>query len=361
METWRLYTEYDREVSVGHGLAVDDTLALSISEHGGEPILHLYTFEPCAIVGRYQDIEAALNIPRCEELKISYNRRSTGGGTVIMGPKVIALGLGLPRDHWSVRGEFGKIFQVMSRVFIRMLKKFGVKGEFRPKNDIEVNGKKIAGLSASKEFDRAILFHTSFLVEFDVPLMLEIMRLPTEKLYDKGFNCFSERLTDLSREVGQPVPIMNAFEALRFAFEEELGVTLKEDTLSPWEVDMVKKLEKTRYSDPKWIFSRRHPRSRMIEVTRKTRAGLIQLFLSFAGNALEYILITGDFFSTTKEIQSIESALRWSIAERENILRNLDEVWHDEIIHNLKKDEFIDLILEGKEKAFLSIQKVGYR
>lgn len=61
------------------------------------------------IVGRYQDIEAALKLDRCRERGVEYNRRSTGGGTVIMGPEIVALGLGINVDHpgsqsWCGRG-----------------------------------------------------------------------------------------------------------------------------------------------------------------------------------------------------------------------------------------------------------------
>ncbi|MBW1683166.1 MAG: lipoate--protein ligase family protein, partial [Deltaproteobacteria bacterium] len=62
---------------------------------------------------------------------------------------------------------------------------------FQPKNDLEVGGKKIAGLSAANETGACLLFHTSLLVDFDVPLMLDIMNTPLIKVRDKGYSCFS--------------------------------------------------------------------------------------------------------------------------------------------------------------------------
>ena len=92
---WRLFKNISRPVSTAAGLAVDDTLPQSVANHRSPPILHLYTFVPSVIVGKYQDIKAALRLERCRARGIECNRRSTGGGTVIMGPEIVALGLGI--------------------------------------------------------------------------------------------------------------------------------------------------------------------------------------------------------------------------------------------------------------------------
>ena len=62
---WRLFKNTTRSVSTAEGLAVDDTLPQSVANHGSPPILHLYTFVPSVIVGKYQDNEAALKLDRC--------------------------------------------------------------------------------------------------------------------------------------------------------------------------------------------------------------------------------------------------------------------------------------------------------
>ena len=64
----------------------------------------------------------------------------------------------------------------------------------------EVDGKKIAGLSAASDMGKSLLFHTSLLVNFNIPLMLEIMNTPLVKLHDKGYNCFSQRMTTVRQE-----------------------------------------------------------------------------------------------------------------------------------------------------------------
>jgi len=128
MEEWRHLKEWDKMVSTAYGLAVDEMLMHSINETGSPPILHLYRFRPAAIVGKYQDIRAALKIDRCRELSIEYNRRNTGGGTVIMGEKTVALGLGISLKHPKMKRGIEGIFKVLSGVLIDALAELEQRG-----------------------------------------------------------------------------------------------------------------------------------------------------------------------------------------------------------------------------------------
>ena len=132
-EQWRLFRNITRPLSTAEGLAVDDTLPQSVARHNSSPILHLYTFVPSVIVAKYQDIEAALRIERCRARNIEFNRRSTGGGTVIMGPEIVALGLGINMDYPGLKKGVGGVFESLSRVLIRALDSVGIAAYFQPK------------------------------------------------------------------------------------------------------------------------------------------------------------------------------------------------------------------------------------
>ncbi|RMF94936.1 MAG: hypothetical protein D6734_06665 [Candidatus Schekmanbacteria bacterium] len=351
MEKWRYIKEWDKLVTPEYGLAVDDTLPYSVAEKDSPPILHLYRFEPSAIVGKYQDIRAALKIDRCKELGIHYNRRSTGGGTVIMGPKAVALGFGISLKHPAMQGGIKGIFNTMSQILIRTLADFGIKGSFRPKNDLEVNGKKIAGLSASADVDDAILFHTSLLIDFDINLMLEIMNTPVEKIYDKGYSCFSERMTTMEKEIGEKIDVEVVMESLKKSFEKQFGVVFEEDELSDWEKQKVKWFDAKRYRDEKWIFSKRHPKYKMGEGLLKTPGGLLQVYISLAGGVIENLMITGDFFSTGEDINRLESNLKYTMVNRENIENSLRQIWKDDIIYGVDIPTLTTAILKASENC----------
>jgi len=349
MDSWRLFKDLENPVSTALGLSIDDTLPLSLSQHGSPPILHLYIFTPSAIAGKYQDIEAALRLDRCRNRGIEYNRRSTGGGTVIMGPRVVALGLGIGIDQPGLKNGIGGIFESLSAVLIQALKDLGIEAGFRPKNDLEIDGKKIAGLSAALETEKAILFHASLLVDFDIPLMLDIMNQPALKMSDKGYNCFSQRMTTIKEQLGHDIHMETVVEAIEVAFSEKFHVSFERDEPDTWENEQIQDLINRRYTNPEWVFSHKHPRSRVGIGELKTPGGLLEVYLSLAGSTIEHIIITGDFFSTTKDINLLESALKWASSKREKIEEHLSEVWREDMIYGVDVATLTEAIVKAKE------------
>ena len=346
---WRLFKNHSRPVSAAKGLAVDDTLPQSVAHNNSPPILNLYTFVPSVNVGKYQDIESALKLDRCRARGIEFSRRSTGGGTVIMGPDIVALGLGINVDYPGLKKGVGGVFESLSLVLIRALGKLGIQAYFQPKNDLEVGGKKIAGLSAASEEGKSLLFHTSLLVDFDIALMTDIMNTPLIKIRDKGYNCFSQRMTTIRQELGRDVPVIKAMEAVQEAFEEEFNIRFKEDAPDEWEKKTIQRFIEERYTNPEWIFSHKHPRARMGIGQLKSKGGLLEIYLSLSGGSIENVLITGDFFSTSEDIHRLENALKWTSARKESIEKNLSSVWREDMIYGLDVPTLTMAILKAKE------------
>jgi lipoate-protein ligase A len=346
---WRLFKNLSRSVSAAEGLAVDDTLPQSVTHNQSPPILHLYTFVPSVNVGKYQDIEAALKLDRCTARGIEFSRRSTGGGTVIMGPDIIALGLGIDVDYPGLKKGVGGVFESLSLVLIEALKKVGIQACFQPKNDLDVGGKKIAGLSAASEVGKSLLFHTSLLVDFDISLMTDIMNTPLIKIRDKGYNCFSERMTTVRQELGQDIPVGKVMENIQEAFEEHFNIRFKEDMPDEWEKKTIQRFITERYTNPEWIFCHKHPRARMGIGQLKSKGGLLEIYLSLSGGSIENVLITGDFFSTTEDIHRLENALKWTSSRKESIEKNLSSIWRDDMIYGLDVPTLTSAILKAKE------------
>ena len=266
-----------------------------------------------------------------------------------MGPDVVALGLGIALDYPGLKWGVGGVFESMSHVLIRALEKFGIHAYFQPKNDLEVRGKKIAGLSAASEVGKSLLFHTSLLVDFDIALMTDIMNTPLVKIRDKGYNCFTQRMTTVRQEAGRNISVIEVMEAIETAFEEYFNIRFKEDAPDPWEKKTIKRFIEERYTNPEWIFSHRHPRARMGTGQLKSKGGLLEIYLSLSGGSIENVLITGDFFSTSEDIHRLENALKWTSARKESIEKNLSSVWHEDMIYGLDVSTLTRAILTAKD------------
>jgi lipoate-protein ligase A len=327
MNTWRYVV--DTGVSAAFGLAADEFLLASVAQ-SGTPTLRLYTYRPhVALVGRFQNIEAELNLEECRRFGAEINRRPTGGGAIVMGDGQLGLALVLPPDPDHGGATPAALFPRYAAPIIDGLRSLGVNAAFRPKNDIEVEGRKIAGLGVYLDDDGTILFHASILVDLDVRLMLRLLNLTPEKISDKAVATFEERLTTINREAGRPVSVDEVRQAIGPAFERGSGIRLEARPFTSEELDAIREIETSRYGDPDWIFLRTPPLDTTGSSIRKTEAGLLRVYVSLAGSVIKSVLITGDFFGDGRTLRDLEARLKWSQGSVETIAGCVEAAWSD--------------------------------
>ena len=106
-----------------------------------------------------------------------------------------------------------------------------MQAHFRPRNDIEIRGRKISGTGGT-ELSGAILFQGTVLVDFDVDEMLRALRIPTEKLQDKEIESVKERVTCLKWELGRTPSPWKIKTSLTRGFSEAFGVAFASNPLT---------------------------------------------------------------------------------------------------------------------------------
>lgn len=324
MIKWR-YITAEKE-SVSHGLAADEFLMNQYSTWAAsdcpEPALRIYTFQDhCALVGRFQSLDAEVDVDACKRLGVDVNRRVTGGGAVIMGENQLMVTLASSVDHPIVPSHPARILPKMARGIIMGLAELGIEAEYRPKNDIMVGGKKIGGTAICIEETGAFLYQASIILDFDIPLMLQTLRLTAEKISDKGINSFDERITTVSRELGSPISMHQAGESICRGFEQAFKISAIHSPFTPSELTQIECLENEKYLSDDWI-NQRQPGSDMLgQAVKKTPAGLIHVYVTLVGDMVKNVLITGDFFSGNRVVSNIEAALKWGRTDKESIAR----------------------------------------
>ena len=346
---WRLIIEGNVEAS--WGLAVDELLANFVSKEESAPLLHIYTFLPSVIVGRYQNMEAAVNLSECRRLGIDYNRRHTGGGTVLMGADQLALGFAIPLSHPRMESSMRGSFELLGGTICRSLRRIGIEANFQDKNDLKVGGRKIAGMAASLEEKQVFFFHMSLLIDFDLPLMLKVLKISPYKSPERGLSCFSRRITTI-REQGIKTSFAEIVEIIEQSFAEEFGIKWKEREFTVSQRKKINDLRKRRYQSSDWLFRVRSSGTWKVCVERKTPGGLLQVYLTVTRGIIENLLISGDFFSTQEEVARMESALRWTRARKNNVKKVLQEVMEDgKTIYRLDASTLTNIIMEGVESC----------
>ena len=339
-------------LSSAEGLAIDETICESAAQGVAPPTLHLYHYKPCVIIGRYQNAAASLRLDRCEMRGIEVNRRITGGGTVFMTPDQMAFGLALPSNFPSLPKSIQGSFEFLAAIFARALSEFGLQAEFMGKNDLAVGGKKIAGLAISQDMDGVTFFHSSLLLDFDIETMLDILNLPTQRMLDRGISCFGDRMTTIRRELPKRgIALSQLQEAVARALRLSLGMDFLQGDLTEREKERMAHLRRERYDNDEWIYRTRAPKRRMASAERKTPGGLLQVHLCAAGGAIECILVTGDYFSRTRDIARLESLLKWTSLDRASLEGRLAESGDDRFIHQVDLPVILDLIQDAAKNA----------
>lgn len=310
MGPWR-YIEEDG-VSASYGLAADECLMIGYESDGEmhPPTLRLYTYRShCALVGQFQDIEAEINVNYCREVSVPINRRPTGGGAIIMGNDQLGMALAASTKYPGGPNHPREIFALYSAGICQGLKTLGIEGSIGGKNDIQVNGRKIAGLGLCRGDKGALLFHASLLVDLDIPLMLRVLRIPVEKLTDKVRAEVEENLTTVRHEVGWPVSVSEVRGVVRQGFESAMGVTSFSQPFTSGEREWIRALEEEKYLDDRWIFQRRPTPAMTGSSRQKTREGLFRIYVSLDRNHINDINITGDFFADGVSLEKLEKNL----------------------------------------------------
>lgn len=317
--TWR-YLSSDG-VSAASGLAEDEAVMAthgrsSTSEH--DVSLRLYNYRAhCGLVGRYQNLAGEINVEFCEANDVDVGRRPTGGGAILMGPGQLGIAVvGRARAERTPRELLGDF----SRGVIAGLAEFGIDAAFCSKNDLEVEGRKIAGLGLHLDADGAVLFHASVLADLDIPLMLQVLNIPGAKVSDKAVAHIGERVTTISRQIDRPLTASDARPAFRRGFESAFEVETVDGALSDVERARRETLVETKYAAESWTHQRSPRRDARGSATLKTPEGLVRVYVGTHGDVMNSVLICGDFNVLPPGISRLEAALRWSRADPARVL-----------------------------------------
>ncbi len=351
MTTWR-YIKNDN-VTASVGLATDEVLANRAGAGTSLPTLRLYTYQPCALVGRFQSIENELNLSYCADNKIPINRRPTGGGAIIMGEDQLGVALAISGKADETYAHVRERMTQFSQGIISGLATLGIHVEFRRKNDLEVNGKKIAGLGLHKTDTGGLLFHASLLVGLDVPYMLNVLKIPFEKITDKEISAVSERTTTVHLESNTSLTIDEVRNIIFNGYRDAFRLNIRKGDFTKSELNEVHQLEKNKYMDNDWIFQNTDVPDAMGKALVKTPGGLLDIRLVLAGEMIKSVYIRGDFFTSEHAIADLEQSLRWHSSSENTMSGTLSKVyerWSDDLA-NLPMDSLLNALSTAIQEA----------
>jgi hypothetical protein len=158
--------------------------------------------------------------------------------------------------------------------------------------------------------------------------MLKVLKIPIQKYADKKkISSVEQRITTISRELDRQVRMEEVINLVKHCFSEALNSEFTTEPFSADEKKQIKQLEEQRYLSDEWIFQR-SPQADMTGMSlKKTPAGLLRTYIGLKGETIKSVLITGDFFDQAELLSEIESELKWSSMDQDNISRVVDKVF----------------------------------
>jgi len=346
----------DVNVTGSFGLAADETLAHRVGSGESFPTLRLYTYRPwSALVGRFQTVEHEVQMDFCGEEGIDINRRPTGGGAILMGDGQLGVALCLPGRTEDCYGAARAHMDLFSRGLVDALAAFGIASSFRRKNDLEVDGRKIAGLGMYRDPSGGLLFHASLLLSMNVAFMLKVLKTPFEKVSDKEIAAVEHRITTMDRERGSAVSLGEVRQSVASSYGRLLGAEIRESGFTNEELLDIRKLEREKYSSEDWIHQRIPVSDRVGSSRFKTPAGMVEVTIALAGETIKSAHIRGDFFASESALADLEGSLRWH-ATGDAALRNTVESFFErrrDAFAGLGAQEILRVLRQAVERARL--------
>lgn len=320
-KTWRILDTGPRRAA--ENIALNRALLEARQANEAPSTLRFLRFTPSALLGFHQSAEQELNLEYCRAHGVAIQRRITGGGAIYFDETQLGWELYLQRSDLGC-ADMQAISQRICTAAARGIQSLGVNAQYRPRNDIEVDGRKISGTGGAFDGD-ALMFQGTLLLQFDVEKMLRVLRIPAEKLSDKAIASARERVANLADLLGHAPALELVQQQLAAAFAAEFDVAFAPGELTEQEQNRFDAALAEIDTDD-WVHLQRRPDTErpVLEAAIKFAAGLVRVRVNYdqARGRIQQLWFSGDFFvSPRRTIADLEAALRDSDARavRQNV------------------------------------------
>src|SRR3989344_4886602 len=131
---WRIINHEDNDPYMN--LALDETLTEFVGKELVKPTIRFYGWKKSAvIIGYFQKARDEVNIGNCKEDNVEILRRISGGGAVYQDNNGgLTYSVAVPTKYFV--NDITKCYRIIGDWIIESLNTLGLKGEFKPINNI---------------------------------------------------------------------------------------------------------------------------------------------------------------------------------------------------------------------------------
>ena len=205
MSGWRLIV--DRGSYADFSISVSPAVEKAVARGESPPTVFLTVFDSDSItIGVNEDPEQVLDLAFCRAHGISFRRRVNGGGPIYAGADSCFLVYFLPLTHEAVPRTTAEAFpRLLGALAETFAERYRFPAEYRPLNDIQVEGRKLVPASLKIENGVMTLRLVINVKPIDTELAGRAMPMAPEKVRDKPLKDLTSRFTWLEREAGRTI------------------------------------------------------------------------------------------------------------------------------------------------------------
>jgi len=252
-EAWRsLNVEYDDPYM---NLAVEEAIARKVGEGKVPNTVRFWRNLNAVVIGYFQSVELEVNLEACENFGTTISRRFTGGGAVYQDHGNLNYAISIRKGHPLIPEDLTETFKILSSGTVEGLRMLGLKAEFKPLNDIQINGRKVSGAAGSIRWG-TVFHHGSILVSSNLNILSKVLDAPNGRLEDKHVRSARRTVTTVRDELRRGISIDEVKEKIRKGIEEAYGIRLIEGILMKEEELLAEELLQGKYSTRDWNLGR---------------------------------------------------------------------------------------------------------
>ena len=291
----------------------------------------MWQVEPTVIFGRNQLIENEVNQDYCRKHGIDMVRRKSGGGCVYADMNNIMFSY-ITEDE-NVNFTFTHYINMV----VAVLQKLGIPAVANGRNDIMVDGRKVSGNAFYHIPGRSIV-HGTMLYDTDMQNMVGSITPSDEKLVSKGIQSVRQHINLLKNYTSLDI------EAFKTFVRENLCNDLLR--LNDEDIHGIEEIEKEYLTD-EFVYGN-NPRYTVIRKGRIENVGEIEIRIELKNNVIKSVNVMGDYFLTGDIDRQMLQQLHNVPFTRQAIEQALPSHL-DDIILNLRKEDFIGLMMQGDD------------
>ena len=306
----------DTGVREGRANIAFDAALIDERQAGRVPdTIRFLSFPSTALIGRHQDLSREIDLDYCEKHRIGTVRRITGGGAIYLDEGQLGWELVFHRASLGI-AALPDLAREICNAAAAGLQALGVDAKFRPRNDIEVGGRKISGTGGFYDGD-VLIYQGTVLVDLNPQRMVNALRVPQSKLAKRELDSAAQRVVTLKELLGPNTPDLELIKlALIKGFKDTLGIEAEYGEITEGEEALARQYHDEEIGTDEFLREIDNPAAdeQVLAGTHTGAGGTINAFVKLEGptrSVLQRVLISGDFFVTPPRVVfDLESALQ---------------------------------------------------